>query len=216
MRWLASIAFGLMHAACSGTAATPDAHMVDASIGGLIVELVAKGGVPQMPAPNIEIERLVLGMTSIRAIGDAAPGDVRTTRTDLDAFEWADNFVPIPYLFPMAPPGLYSMVELHIAKCGECDAAIIISGHTARGGERVFFEVRSSQADASIGIKVNTELSPRTIATTTIAVDVAALVADVDWNAVPLTADGKLLINDGDPGMASVVTRVATAFSAAN
>jgi hypothetical protein len=202
-----------MHAACSSSTPAPDATTVDASIGGLIIELVAKGGVPQMPASNIEITRVVLGMTTLRAIGDAAPGDLRTTRTDLDEMEWRDNLVPIPQLFPTAPPGVYSMVDLRIADSPLSSVAISINGRAARGGNLIPFEIQNLTADVGVAISINTVLTPRQYVTTTIELDVPALVQDIDWDAVPLTTEGRMFIGDGDAGMSTVVSRLPTAFA---
>ena len=204
-----------MHTACSSDSTMPDAAVPDASTGGLTIELVAKGGVPQMPEATVEITKVVIGMRTIRAIGDAAPGDMRTTRTDVE-LEWRDNLMPIPHLFPMAPPGVYSMVELRVGDSSKSAAAIDIAGRATRGGNLVPFEIENLVSEVPIAITVNTVLPPRMIATTTIAVDVAALVEDIDWDSVPLTAEGRLYIGDGDPGMASVVSHIATAFTSAN
>jgi hypothetical protein len=204
-----------MHVACSSDSTMPDAATADASTGGLTIELVAKGGVPQMPQATVEITRLVIGMKTIRAIGDAAPGDMRTTRTDLE-LEWRDNLMPVPHLFPMAPPGVYSTVELRVGDSTKSAAAIDIVGRATRGGNLVPFEIESQTSEVPISIAVSTVLTPRTIATTTIEVDVAALVEDIVWDSVPLTTEGRLYIGDGDPGMASVVSEIATAFASAN
>ncbi|MBA3498904.1 MAG: hypothetical protein M4D80_27450 [Myxococcota bacterium] len=219
MRWLAGMAFALMHAACSGGAPAPDALTADASTGGLVIEVVAKGGVPQMPEPTIEITRVTIGVKNLRAIGDAAPGDLRTTRTDAEPnnidLDFYDSFVPVPQLFRDAPPGVYSSVELRVADSRLASAAIDVLGRASRGGNLVPFEVKCALSEVPITIAVNTVLMPRMLATTTIEVDVAWLVKDIDWDAVPLTAEGRLFVGDGDPEMASVVSNVATAFSAA-
>ena len=190
----------------------PDARPAEAGLDGLTIELVAKGGVPQMPSADVELTRVVIGATAIRAIGDAAPGDMRTTR-DAYIFEWRDNLSPIPFLFGEAPPGLYSSVELRINDSRVSTEAIGIIGRARRAGNLVPFEISNRSADIPIEVSINTVLDPRKIAVVTIEVDVPALVAAIDWASVPLTADGKLEIRDGDAQMDSVVAAAANAFS---
>ena len=202
-----------MHVACSGGTTSPDALVLDASIAGLTIELVAKGGVPQMPNVDVEITKVTMGARSIRAIGDAAPGDMRTTRSSYE-FEWRDNLMPIPLTFTSAPPGLYSTVELDVADSDASTTALTILGRTRRGGDLVPFEIESTAANVPITVPVETVLPPREIAIVSIEVDVAALIATVDWTMVPLTGDGRLYMTDGDPQIDGVIAAIATAFSA--
>ena len=201
-----------MHVACSDTAATPDALVHDAALGGLTIELVAKGGVPQMPTADVEITKVVLGATQIRAIGDAAPGDMRTTRPSYE-FEWRDNLMPIPFTFRNAPPGLYSTVELRVSDSEDSSSAISVLGRARRAGDLVPFEITSLAASVPITVAVDTVLPPREIAVATIEVDVAMLIAAIDWDGVPLTGDGRLYVTDGDAPMASVVAALGSAFT---
>lgn len=166
-----------------------------------------------MPTPDVEITRVVIGATTIRAIGDAAPGDVRTTRPEY-VFEWRDNLSPIPFLYDDAPPGHYSSVELAINNSRISTEAIGIIGRARRAGNLVPFEISNRESEIPIAIAINTVLDPRKIAVVMIEVDVASLVANIDWASVPLTSDGKLEIRDGDAQMQPVVAAAANAFSA--
>jgi hypothetical protein len=207
----------VMHAACSSGASTPDAIPADAMLGGLTIELVAKNGVPQMPATDVQITTVTIGAVTVRAIGDAAPGDVRTTRSGYK-FDFRDNLMPVPITFVEAPTGLYSMLELRVARVtsppAQASDACNIQGRVIRAGDSVPFEIKNTTADTAIAIAINTDLAPRELDTASIEVDVAALIADVDWNAVPLSGEGRLFVGDGDPQMATVVTKLSTAFRA--
>jgi hypothetical protein len=215
MRWLAWIAIGAMHAACSSNSSTPDAHMPDAAIGGLVVELVAKNGVPQTTSDGVDINYVQLGAKMIRVIGDAAPGDVRTTRTAIE-FEWMDTpagpTVPIPHLFEQAPPGMYSTLDLRVGDSEKSDAALLIRGRVSRGGNVVPFEVQSLAADIPVAVSIAMALPPRALATLSIELDVASLIEDVDWNAIPLTGEGRVFLGDGDPQMSKVISELDGAF----
>lgn len=159
-----------------------------------------------MPVATVEIEVVKIHATQLRVIGDSAPGDMRTTRTDKD-FLWRDLQGSVPQKFDKAPPGVYSEVELQLG--GE--DAVLVTGRAARAGNLFPFEIRS-KASIPVNIAVNTELVAREFATSTIEVDVAAFIEDVNWDAVPLTTDERLFIGDGDPEMTSVVANVRTAF----
>ena len=165
-----------------------------------------------MPAPTVEIELARIHTSKIRILGDSAPGDMRTTRTDDTParccnFIWQESLGAVPQLFPSAPPGVYSELDLDLG--GEL--ALVVTGRASRGGTLFPFEVRSD-ADIPVNIPVNIELIAREFATAKIEVDVAAFIKDVDWDTVSPTPDGRLFIGDGDPGMATVVPNVATAF----
>jgi len=175
-----------------------------------------------MPTSNVEISYVLISVKTLRAIGDAAPGDVRTTRTDpdLDPMVWQASptgpLVPVPHLFPQAPPGVYSTIELRIDDSSLSAAAFDITGRVTRGGNLVPFEIQSRMTELSVEIAVMTVLPPRELATASISVDVAELIEDVDWDSVPLTGEGRLFIGDGDPNMADVISELATAFKSAN
>jgi hypothetical protein len=215
MRWLAWIAIGAMHAACSSSSSTPDAQMTDAAIGGLVVELVAKNGVPQTTSDGVDINYVLFGAKTMRVIGDAAPGDLRTTRTAIE-FEWMDTpagpTVPIPHLFEQAPPGMYSTLDLRVGDSEKSDAAILIRGRVSRGGNVLPFEVQSLAADLPVAVSISMVLPPRALATLTIELDVAELLEDIDWDAVPLTGEGRVFLGDGDPQMSKVTSEIAGAL----
>jgi len=165
-----------------------------------------------MATADVEITKVTIGATTIRAIGDAAPGDVRTTR-DKYQFEWRDNLSPIPLIFTSAPPGLYSRVDFQVNDSAVSADAINIIGHARRGGMLLPFEIDNNNSEIPIDVGINTVLAPREVAMTTIELDVADLVDDIDWTTVTVTGDGRLYITDGDPAMTNIVSNLATAFT---
>jgi hypothetical protein len=95
----------------------------DAAIGsaGLVLEF---RGVPTLPASlggdfDAELEEVRLDLENVRAVGDAAPGDERTSRDEL-RLDWSgegdddggdgSSNEPVIVTFDQAPPGLYSNV----------------------------------------------------------------------------------------------------------
>src|SRR5262249_24331775 len=62
---------------------------------------------------NLSISRVVFRIDTLRVIGDAGPGDPRTTKSDFLA-QWALNIIPDKISFNDAPTGLYSKISLGI------------------------------------------------------------------------------------------------------
>jgi hypothetical protein len=192
----------------------PDARVADARTGGLVIEMVVKGGVPQMVGEEIEIELLEIGALMLRAIGDSAPGDHRTTFPKPDAsFLFQSGAPAVPLLLPEAPPGLYSAVEMHVADTeASLHGAVYMLGRVRRGGTVVPFEIKNVASDVKVNVAVAVALVPREFATATVELDAAELVEDIDWDNVAITGDGKLYIGDGDGEMPRLVSAIPTAF----
>src|SRR4029079_15907615 len=88
---------------------------------GLVLEF---HGMPMLTASlggdfNAELEEVRIVLENVRAVGDAAPGDERTTRDELrlDWYGASDddggdpaNNEPVLVTFDQAPPGLYSNI----------------------------------------------------------------------------------------------------------
>ena len=62
---------------------------------------------------GITIESARFKIDSVRVIGDAGPGDPRTTATQFEA-RWNQETAPADNVFDDAPPGLYSQISLSI------------------------------------------------------------------------------------------------------
>ncbi|CAN5415149.1 hypothetical protein BH11MYX1_BH11MYX1_23800 [soil metagenome] len=104
-------------AGCGNNAGSgPDAAVVgDGSntSAGLSVHWATEPGViPGDAGSDITISSLLFRVANLRVIGDAGPGD---TRTSVDSIElaWSAGMVPAVVSFSDAPTGLYSRVILH-------------------------------------------------------------------------------------------------------
>lgn len=64
-------------------------------------------------APDRTLQRARFHAETIRAIGEAAPGDSRTTDADVRLY-WEDGEGPKDVQYPSAPPGGYSDVEIQL------------------------------------------------------------------------------------------------------
>ena len=84
-------------------------------------------GVPALErrwaVPHARLEEVRLDLENVRAVGDAAPGDSRTSRVDSLRLEWwggdddgrRPQNEPVVVTFDQAPPGLYSNVVAELS-----------------------------------------------------------------------------------------------------
>src|SRR5262249_41556401 len=152
-------------AGCPATGEVPDAGGRDArndldappQSGGLVFEFGTDPVVPGTVGTKVRVDEVRVYWRDVRAIGDSAPGDYRTSIATLD-LDWQGNNMPAPLAVPQAPPGLYSRLE---ARAGGGEKAYEIRGVVAlNGGGMESFEI-SDEANESIsipltGVMVNT------------------------------------------------------------
>lgn len=162
---------------------------------------------PPTPGPirtGLDVQELHISYSSVRLIGDAAPGDARTSagRTEL---EW-ERSVPVPLDFPAAPPGLYAVLELGV---GGGDEAFAIHGMVDRGGTPIPFEIED-EAPNPVTLGLAVELRAGASATVPVRVELAQVLAAVDFDALPVV-NGHIELHRNDPQMARVRSALATA-----
>src|SRR5438094_9495192 len=96
---------GLVSACHGDDTATPDGDTADA---GLTVRWSSRPETwPAQVDTGLTLTSARFACDSLRVIGDAGPGDVRTTSKDFEVF-WDDSNAPDSIKFADAPPGLYS------------------------------------------------------------------------------------------------------------
>jgi hypothetical protein len=104
---------GLICACHSDDTATPDGPV--GGDAGLTVRWASRPTTwPADVGSTIIVERVRFALDSLRVIGDAGPGDLRTTK---DAFElrWEESRDPPEDIkFESAPTGLYSQIALQV------------------------------------------------------------------------------------------------------
>ena len=212
------LVLGVVLAGCGGDAGTPDA---DASSDGnpaqaLRVQIapVDEQSLPfetmdsSEPEPAaLVLERVDLHAQSLRAIGDAAPGDERTTRSAF-GMEWHDGEEPSTTEFPQAPAGNYSTVEILLDDAGE-NPTYELRGSVAwcspQPCERTPrpFTIAGTAA-CTIAVSTSTTLSPGGNATITVRIDMASLVEGIAFSALTPSGDGFVIQGD-NPILSDVV-----------
>jgi hypothetical protein len=229
--WIALV--GLLAAACSvSSGSRPDAggpdpgedgggSTPDAAVGssGLVLEL---RGVPALNAEldgsfSPVLKEVRIDLENVRAVGDAAPGDERTSRDELrlewkgegddDGGEEADN-EPVIVTFDQAPPGLYSNVFAEVKSYrlrGEVEPA----EDTERD-----FEI-SDEPSTELGISIPLGGVVLEVGETRrVVIDVSCVdaVLDVPWDQVE-EEDGKLVVDSESQYIDAVHDAMQAAFS---
>lgn len=208
MRALGVLFASLMLAACPGQVGpnTSDADIPpdDGTLPGNGVTIrFAAPTLPLALPDNVELEKVTITAMTIRALGDVA-SDSRTT-LDNTELVWDGNGGPASIVFDRAPTGVYSKLDLRIT-------GFELRGEAEVEGSDRDFEIdgESMLIDAVVDVEDLTLEGGGTV-TFTINVDLASMLDGIDWDQVRID-DGKLTIEDSDPEMPAVRTRVDAAF----
>lgn len=178
--------------------------------GGLGFEFIAVPALPGITS-DVSVDELRVELRDVRAIGDSAPGDSRTSIAQL-SLDWRAGDDPAPLQFPQAPPGIYSNLEARVGSSSG-GRRFEIRGHVRVGGVNHAFRIEND--DSAVRVTVNlaglaVAAQPRTAV---IAVALGFL-GNVRWS--DLGDDEELKIESGNPQMAAVEAGLAAAFSLAS
>jgi hypothetical protein len=183
--------------ACSSSRMPPgtDSNTCASGSGGcgLVVPWVVLPGVPTTLSPGVTIESVQLKISSLRVIGDADPGDPRTTQASFTV-AWDSMQTPPDILFGAAPSGLYSFVAMSIDGA-LVDDSYLITGHAVANGTTYPFTIHDRFA-LSVNLTTSTELDPGSNAKLPVQIDLGHCVGAVDWNLVHI--DNNVLNLDTD------------------
>ncbi len=185
---------------------------------GLVLEL---RGVPALSASlggdfNPVLEEVRIDLENLRAVGDAAPGDSRTSRDELRLEWWgasdddggdpAHN-EPVVVTFDQAPPGLYSNVFAEVKSYrlrGEVELADDI--------EREFEITDEPSTELAISIPLGgVTLEAGETRRVVIEVSCAAAVLAVPWDQVG-EEEGNLVVDAQSPYIGAVHDAMLDAF----
>ncbi len=198
-------------AALAGCPAGGDDAMPDSGVGATHL-VVTWDTAPPAPGPitsAVIVDELHVQFSSLRLIGDAGPGDSRTSRGSVE-FEWSDGEGPLAIDFATAPPGLYSQIELGAGGDAE---AFSIHGRVDRGGSLVPFEIED-EASNPVSLALAIDLRAGATATVPLAIELAGVVAEVPFAELPIVL-GKITLRRNDPEMVAVRAAMARAVTVA-
>ena len=162
----------------------------------------------------IRVTSIRLPLREVRAVGDAAPGDMRTSISELE-LEWRDGKSPRKLEFSMAPPGLYSRFEFRVQGSGGPSSSFELRGELDLPGhdEPIQLKIEGRQM-LPISLPLSgVQLDVGEIETIEISVNLVLVLAAVDWTTLEID-DGKIEIDDGSPEIFAIRAALASAFSA--
>jgi hypothetical protein len=165
-------------AAChSGGGETPDGDMVGSA--GLIVTWSSDPQIPGDAGNNITVSRVQLKIDTLRIIGDAGPGDPRTTKNNYLAL-WQNDVYPSPIPFNDAPIGLYSKVSLAID--GQLvNNSVEIDGMVQYSGNNHPFTIRDRNI-LPIALDTDKMLAPGATIKIGLHIDFRPALGGIDWS----------------------------------
>jgi hypothetical protein len=173
---------------------------------GLSVRWATKAPIPGDIATDITVSDMLYRMANLRVIGDAGPGD---TRTSQDTFQvtWDTGVTPPTITFTDAPSGLYSKVVL-LADANFIDYAYEIHGTVKLNGNTMPYKIHDR---SPIGVSLDTSamLDPGKGTSITVRLDMAKAFEGLDFTK--LTNDsGTLELDTFDDQMSDFRGRMVS------
>ncbi len=189
-----------------------DTTGADAAVGpsGMIVQWSTAPGLPSSIDNGISIERARFALGSLRVVGDAGPGDPRTTASAVEmCFAWSALCAnPEDIAFDDAPTGLYSQVALEFD--GDSNDAYEIRGHVVVGSDELEYRIEDS-SPLAFNVDIDEMVSPGETATVKLRINFAHALEAVAWDTIDVN-DGRLELASGDAQMSSFRAKLAESF----
>ncbi len=193
---------GLLIACHTSDPGTPDGGGVDgdgsAGTAGLHVAFTSDPApIPGTIDDGFTLELASFNFDNLKVIGDAGPGDPRTTANAFGV-KWDSQSSPAPIDFANAPTGLYSKVSFQIDGHLLSDS-YAIKGHVTVAGITSPYEVEDRNA-LSLSLDCSRQLAAGGTGTITVKFAFKDALESVNWSAVPMD-DGKYELVTSDPQM---------------
>ena len=203
---------GILCACHSDDTTSPDGH--EDGEGGLKVKWSSRpGDVPVSLGSNVTLTSARFALDSLREIGDAGPGDLRTTEESIDLSWEMGQDPPQDVEFSEAPSGLYSQISLQI------DGHVTQDSYTFHGTAIVNsnlenFEI-SDNNPLAVMLAIDKSVSPGTTSTIDIEIDFEHAISVVDFSSLN-KSDGELQLSEGDPGIVEFRKKLIESFKTPN
>jgi hypothetical protein len=201
---------GLLVAACGDDTSMPG---TDAATGsGLVVAWSTQPATwPIDLGDGLTLEQAMFACDRVRVVGDAAPGDPRTTASGFELL-WDDVRRPAELSFPDAPGGLYSQLSLlvdgHVA-----GPSIVLRGHARVGGTDYEYRITD---DSPVSATLAIDKTHRPPATTGIVlrIDFETTLRALDFSTVRNSA-GVLELDNADPQISTFRAKLVETLTVA-
>jgi hypothetical protein len=205
---------GLLVGCHTSDPATPDAPPIDGhGPPGLHVTWESE---PATYPGNLEdwltVKSVDLTAESLRVIGDAGPGDPRTTKAAFQ-LRWDKDDSPQPIDFVDAPTGLYSKLSLQLDGYTLLPS-LEIEGQVVLAGVTLDFEVEDRNA-VPVSLDCDRMLQPGGSAVLAVKLRLHDALTSIDWESLPVH-DGKIELETGNPQLDDFVEKFGRAFSIDN
>lgn len=199
---------GLLIGCSDGPPVTPDAD-APTGAGGLVVEWSSTPeSWPGDIGNGITLERATFAFDSLRVVGDAGPGDPRTTASGFE-IRWDEGSEPSDISFVDAPSGLYSQISLlidgHLAT-----ESFELRGRADVGGTEYDYRIEGNNP-LMFTVQIERTLTPPATATVRLRIDFQAALAAIEFQNLDIE-DGRLELDDGDIEMAVFRTKLVESF----
>lgn len=176
--------------------------------GGLVVMWSTSPETWPSTTNGITLDRAELAIDSLRVVGDAGPGDPRTTASNF-VVRWDDNSSPDDLMFSDAPTGLYSQVSMAIDGHLTTDSFDIRGTATAES-ETKDFEI-DGDAPLAFTVQIDRTLTPPDVTTIKIRINFTHALEAIDFKQLD-TSNGKWQLEDGDSQMAAFRQALGESF----
>ena len=164
---------------------------------GLIVDWSSQPAAwPSDLGDAVTLERASFAIDSLRVIGDAGPGDPRTTKVTFEV-RWDESSQPSDVLFSDAPPGLYSQVSIVLD--GHSSDAFEIRGRAYINGNDWEYRIEDT-TPLGFTIPIDKVLSPGDLVTLAVHVDFVHALDSIDFSTLRID-EGHLELESTDTQM---------------
>jgi hypothetical protein len=196
---------------CPGDVAEVPDSSVDAAggTGGLVVKWSSTPETwPGDLGGGATIERATFAFDSLRVVGDAGPGDPRTTASGF-MVRWDDNTKPSDIMFSEAPTGLYSQVSMAID--GHLTTETFeLRGHVNVSGTDYEYRIDGDNPLA-VTVAIDKTLMPPEAATVALRINFQQALDSLDFSTLDIDS-GRIELDDGDAQMPAFRTSLVQSF----
>lgn len=201
---------GLLSACHADDTAVPDAA-TGATSAMTVRWSTQPGSWPGVIQDGVTVDSARFAFDSLRVIGDAGPGDLRTTARTLELRWEMDRDPPTAIVFNDAPAGRYSQVALQL------DGQLVNNSYEIRGtvqvnGNDIEYRIEDDGALA-ITMSIDKMKSPAAAIQLTVDVDFVHAINSVDFSKLP-NDGGHLQLDSSDPLMIDFRKKLTESFSA--
>ncbi|MCW5807788.1 MAG: hypothetical protein KIT31_35875 [Deltaproteobacteria bacterium] len=196
MRWVLAAAFALAGCPGPGDGSTVDAP-VDPQKLGIHLAWATATAIPGAVDNEVTISSARLGLSDVRVIGDAGPGDPRTQLARL-VLAWGRGAAPQTYTFVDAPTGLYSRIRFELEADAATPAAYEILGTARINNADVPFRISDTkELDVNVSVK-RVMLPPGGDCDLSLTLDFEKVIERVEFEMLPLV-DGVRVLDENSP-----------------